>query len=130
MTLITLLHRDQFIGTRADSDLLTMLQRLFPSYIWIAVHKVIMMMLKCRICQMFSQLAVPNRICFLTEIDTSLIQCNRIKRSQHSKIRKNRRIILTMAIAVRRNICDQADMETRASVYNSLRIFCNLTSQN
>ena len=83
-----------------------------------------------RLCQIISQLAVADGLCFLAEIHAGLVQGNRIERGQHTDVRKNRRIIFRMAVAVGGNIRDQADMETGSSVADSLAVFCYFFSQN
>ena len=79
-----------------------------------------------RLCQMLSKLAVGDWCCLQAGICTGLIQCNRVKACEHSDIRKDRRIIFTMAVAVRADILYQCNMEMGTSVTDSLCILCHL----
>ena len=80
-----------------------------------------------RLCQMFSKLTVCNRCCIQAGICTCLIQCDRIKACEHSDIRKDRCIILTVTVTVRADILYQCDMEMRTVVTDCLCIFCHFT---
>ena len=86
----------------------------------------IMMTVPSRLCQMLSKLAVGDRCCLQAGICTGLIQCNRVKACEHSDIRKDRRIIFTMAVTVRADILYQRNMEMGTSVTDSLCILCHL----
>ena len=89
-----------------------------------------MMIHKIRSTHVIRKLAVRHRFCLQTGIYTGLVKGQWIKRSKHTDIRQNRHIIFSMAVAVRRNINNQRNMEIRSSVNNRLRIFCHLAVQN
>ena len=117
----------QFICTGAQTDFFSLIQRCFPFHIRIGIQEMIVMMMPVGLCQMFSKLTVCNRCCIQAGICTCLIQCDRIKACEHSDIRKDRCIILTVTITVWTDILNQCDMEMRASMTDCLCIFCHLT---
>ena len=75
----SLFHRNELIFSRAKPNLDTMLERFFPMDVGVAVFKMIVKMRHIGICQMIPELAVANRGCSLTHIDTCLIERNGIK---------------------------------------------------
>ena len=124
------MNRLQRIRAASKANFLRMLQCFPPAHVRIAVHEMISIIVEVRIRKMISQLGIPNRLCLQTQIHTGLVQCNRIKGRQHADIRKNRRIVFSVTIAVRRNIRDQRNMEARPSVTNCLRILRNLAAED
>ena len=78
------------------------------------------------LCQMLSKLAVFDRRCLETGICTCLIQSYRVKACEHSDIRKDRRIVLTVAVAVRADILYQCNMKMWTSMTDSLCILSHL----
>ncbi len=120
----------QFVVPCSKADLLAVGQGLFPADIWIAVQEMIVMVVPVRVCQVISQLAVGNRCCLQTEICAGLVQSYRIERCKHADIWKYRCVIFTVAVAVRRHIHDQADMEVRTSVAECIGVFRDLTAED
>lgn len=112
----------QLIFPGSQADLFCLIQGCLPLNIRIGILKVVMMTVPSRLCQMLSKLAVGDRCCLQAGICTSLIQCNRVKACEHSDIRKDRRIIFTMAVTVRADILYQCNMEMGTSVTDSLCI--------
>ena len=100
-----------------------MFERLCPGYVGVAVMPVVAVIVEVRICHVVAELAVADGSRLLAKVYAGLIECHRIKRSKHSDIGKDRRIILAMAVTVRRYVSNEADMESRSARYNSGRIF-------
>jgi hypothetical protein len=78
-----------------------MLKSLSPGYIWITVVPYITMIMEMFLGHIVTKLTVSDRFSLLTKIYAGLIQSYRIKGSKHSNIRKDRRIILTVAVTIR-----------------------------
>ena len=78
---------------------------------------------KARLLQIIGKLAVRHRVRRQAGIHARLIQRKRVKRRKHADIRQNRRIILSMAIAVRGNVHDERNMEVRTPIHNRLGVF-------
>ena len=97
----SLLHPDQFIFPRPEPDFLCVGQALTPAGIWMNILERIMMMVPVRLFQMVCQLAVRQGICLQAQIRTGLIQRHCVKGGQHAQARQNRRVVLSMAVAVR-----------------------------
>ena len=88
------------------------------------------MVVPVRIRQMISQLAVGDRSCLQTEICAGLVQRYRIERGKHTDIRKDRCVILTVAVTVRRYIHDQTDVEGRPAMADCVRILRDLAAED
>ena len=97
----SLFHGDQFIGAAAEADLLGMLERFLPAYVRVAVKEMVVMMVPVRFREVVSELTVADRRGSETSVNAGLIEGNRIKGGEHSDIRKNRSVILRVAVAVR-----------------------------
>ena len=87
------------------------------------------MAMPVRLCKVFTKLAVLDWCRFQTGICAGLIQSNRVKACEHSDIRKDRCVILSMAVAVRTDILNQCYMEVWTAMTDSLCILCHLTIQ-
>ena len=59
-------------------------------------------------------------------VHTSPVKSHRIEACEHSDIRQDRHVILSVAVTVRRNVDHQIDVEVRASVYDRLGVFGDL----
>ncbi len=100
------LHGDQFILPGAEADLYGVLQGFLPGSVRVAVLPYIAVVMEMRIMQMLAQLAVGEGRCLFTEIHAGLIQCHRIKGSQHADVRQDRGVVLAVAVTVRGNVRD------------------------
>lgn len=87
------------------------------------------MMVPIRFGQVIRQLAVGHRRCFHAGIGTGLIESNWVKGSEHADVWQDRRIVFSMAVAIRRNVHDQIDVEARAILADSLGVFGHLAVQ-
>ena len=56
-------------------------------------------------------------------IHTSLVECQRVLRYEHTDVREDRGIIFRVAVAVRRDVQYQRDVEMWTSVDNRLGVF-------
>ena len=70
--------------------------------------------------------AVFDRRCLETGIGTCLIQSYRVKACEHSDIRKDRRIVLTVAVTIRADILYQYNMKMWTAMTDSLCILSHL----
>ena len=77
--------------------------------------------------QMLAKLTVLNRLSAQAGVCTCLVQRNRIKACEHSDIRQDRRVILSVAVTVRAYILHQRNVKTRAAMTDCLRILRHLT---
>ena len=96
----SLFHGDQFIGAAAEANLLGVFECLLPAYVRVAVQEMVVMMVPVRFREVVAELTVADRRGSETRVDTGLIEGNRIKGGKHSDIRKNRSVILRVAVAV------------------------------
>ena len=83
----------------------------------------VMVIDESRLCHIVAELAVGQRLRLHAHINARLIQRQRIKGSEHADIGQNGRVVLGVAVAVRRNILNQRDMEARAPGHHSLGVF-------
>lgn len=88
-----------------------------------------MMMVPIRFGQVIRQLAVGHRRCFHAGIGTGLVEGDRVEGSEHADVRQDGRIVFSMAVAVRRNVHDQIDVEARAVLADGLGVFRHLAVQ-
>ena len=75
-----------------------------------------------------SELAVAYRLSLLAKINACLVKSDRIKRCEHTDVRKDGRIVFSVTVTVRRYISDEADVETGSAADNRSSIFCHLSS--
>lgn len=85
----------------------------------------VMVIVEIRISKMFCKLAARYRSSGQTGVHTGLIECQRIERSKHTKIWKDRYVIFTVAVAVRGDVNNQGNMEVWTSIHNSFCVFCH-----
>ena len=78
------------------------------------------------LCQMIAELAIADRRHPEARIRTRLVQCDGIERREHADVRQDRRIVLAMAIAIRRNIAYEIDVKARAVLAYRLRVLRHL----
>ena len=64
------------------------------------------------------------------EICTRTVKCYGIERRSNAEVRDDGRIIVVPAVAVRRNVHDETDMERRLSVDHCICIFRNLAVED
>ena len=83
----------------------------------------VMVIVEIRISKMFCKLAARHRSSGQTGVHTGLIECQRIERSKHTKIWKDRYVIFTVAVAVRGDVNDQGNMEVWTSIHNGFCVF-------
>lgn len=67
-----------------------------------------------------------QRILSVAGVHTCLVKSHWIEACEHSDIRQDRHVILSVAVTVRRNVDHQIDVEVRASVYDRLGVFGDL----
>lgn len=87
----------------------------------------VMVIVEIRISKMFCKLAARHRSSGQTGVHTGLIECQRIERSKHTKIWKDRYVIFTVAVAVRGDVNDQGNMEVWTSIHNGFCVFRHTT---
>ena len=76
------------------------------------------------------KLASGQRLLLHASIHACAVERKRIRRSEHTNVRKNRCIVLRMAIAIGRNVNDQRNVEARSSVHHGFRIFSHAAIQH
>lgn len=87
------------------------------------------MMVPIRFGQVIRQLAVGHGSGFHAGIGAGLVECDRVEGSEHADVRQDGRIVFSMAVAVRRNVHDQVDVEARAVLADGLGVFRHLAVQ-
>lgn len=70
-----------------------------------------------------TELAVAYRLSLLAKINACLVKSDRIERCEHSDVRKDRCVVLAVAVAVGRYVGNEADMEARSSADDGCRVF-------
>ena len=115
----------------AQTDFLRMVQSGFPLRIRVVHMEVLMIrVFMPEGFHMFVQPASRGNWHLVAQVNTGLVQSNRIKGRKHTDIRYDRNIVFRVAVAVRRDITDQRNMECRPPLYNRIGIFCNLLRQD
>ena len=104
--LFTGLDLNQFIFLAANAQLHSMVNAAHPVGFRMVVLKVVMVHMG-----LFTQAAVCNHGLGVDRIGAGNIQSNRVKGCKHTHIRNNGYVILTVAVAERRNVANKADME-------------------
>ena len=66
------------------------------------------------------------RWCGIDDVCTSAVKGYRVEGSCDSEVRNNGRVIVVPAVALRRDIHDEIDVEIRLVKNDGLGIFCNL----
>ena len=89
-----------------------------------------MMMVPIRVSQVISKLAVANRRGLLAKVSACLVQSHGVEGREHPNVGQNGCIILIMAVTVRRNVHNQADMEGRPPGTQSAGIFGHLAAKH
>ena len=78
-----------------------MLKSFLPLDVGVGIKEMIVVMMPALLSKVISQLAITNRLSLLAKISACLVESNRIEGSEHSYIRKNRCIILSVAVTIR-----------------------------
>ena len=118
--------RHQFIAARAHADLLAVLERLFPMDVRVVVEEVVVVMMPVRFREIVRELAVRQRRRLEASVSTGLVECDGVKRGEHALVRQDRRIVLATAVAVRRDVAHDVDVEARAVLYDGLCVLRHL----
>ena len=79
--------------------------------------------------QVFVQQASGHHGHAVARVRARYVQRHRVKAGEHPHVRNDSRVILTVAVAVRRNLVDDIDMESRAAVHHSLGVLGHLAVQ-
>ena len=116
------LHLDDLVFAHAQTDLLGVIQAGFPLGVRRRIGKRITPIRKARLAQVVPELAVRQRRALQARIHACLIQRQRIKGGKHADIRQDRRVVLAVAVAVRRDILNQRDVEMRTAIDDRLRV--------
>ena len=75
------------------------------------------------------KLASGHRGSGQASIHTSLVECQRVLRYEHTDVRQDRCIVFGMAIAIRRDVQHERDVEVGTSVDDRLGIFRHFVVQ-
>ena len=119
---VILFYCDQFIGSGAEADFLSVGETIFPSGFRGCVDEMIVVVTEAILMHTVIKKASRKRILCIACVHAGLIQRNRVEACEHSDIRKDRHIVFTVAVAVRGNVDHQIDMEIRAPIQNRLGI--------
>lgn len=89
----------------------------------IRVVEMVVMVMEVRLRHLVRQLASRERGLFQAGIHTGLVEGERIERGEHAHIGDDRSVISGMAVAGRRHIAYQGNVEIRPAVHYGFRIF-------
>ena len=117
---------DQFIFAGTQANLFRMFEARFPFALRSGVLKMVVVVVEIRAVHVIVQLASWQWSSGKASIHASLVEGKRILGDKHTDVRKDRRIVFRMAIAIRRDVQYQRDMEMRATVDHRLGIFRHL----
>ena len=95
------MHHNKLIIACSDSDLFGVFKCFFPRGVRIAVLPYITVIMEMLVRHVIAELAVADGSRLLAKVYAGLIESHRIKRGKHSDIGNDRRVILSMAVAVR-----------------------------
>ena len=126
-TNLVVLHPCVFLG--ANAQLFRVIQAALPVGGGMHIGKVVMMILMIMLMEPVIQQAAGDHRCSVAGIGAGLIQSHRIKGSKHAHIGDDGSVVLAMAIAIGRNLVDDADMEAGASIHHGLGILGHLAVQ-
>ena len=118
------LHGDQFIFTCADAELFGMLQLDLPVRRGRNILEMIMMATVA-----FAEDAGHQRGHLVDGVRAGLVKSHGIERGEHADVRDDRRVVFRMAVAERRDVHDDADMEMRAAFQHGPGVFRHLLVQ-
>ena len=116
---------NQLILATAHSQLDCVLQTAFPVGVRVGVGEVVVMTMLA-LCQ---NAAADDRLT-VDGIRTGLVECNRVEGGEHTDIGHDWNVVLWVAVAVRRNIDDQADVEVRLVLDDRIGVFGNLAVED
>ena len=74
----------------------------------------------------FSRHAARHQGLSIGFVDAGLVQCHRVERCKHAHIGDDGNVVATVAVALRRHVHHQTDVEVRLAVQHGLGIFGNL----
>ena len=107
-----------------------MSEGLLPADVRVAVLEVVVMVLPAGFRQVVRKLAVGEGIRGEAEIRAGLVQRHRVEGGQHAEIRKDRGVVLPVAVAVGGDVHNQADMEAGFPGTDSGGIFRHLPPEH
>ena len=111
---------NQFIFTAAHAHFDSVFQTTFPVGVGMGIGEVVVVAMF-----FFRQNTAFDDRLTVDRIGTCLVECYRVKRGKHTNVRNDWNIVFGMAVAVRRNVDDQADVEVRATVDDGVGVFGN-----
>ena len=124
------LQANQFILPGAETEFFCMLKRRLPVGIRMRRMEMVVGIVDMMTFMFIKQQALRIGRCCINGIDTSLVECNRVKRSKHTDIRDQCHIVFGMAVAVRRYIDDQRDVEAGTAIDDCLGVFGDFAVEN
>ncbi len=92
----------------------------------VVYHKMIVVVAETILMHPIIEKTSRQRILSVAGVHTCLVKSHRIEACEHSDIRQDRHVILSVAVTVRRNVDHQIDVEVRATVYDRLGVFGDL----
>ena len=117
---------DQFIFAGTQANLFRMFEARLPFALRSGVLEMVVMVVEIRAVHVVVKLAARHWGSGQTSIHTSLVEGKRILGHEHTDVRKDRCIVFRMAIAIRRDVQHERDMEMRTAVDHRLGIFRHL----
>ena len=114
---------DQFIFSGTQANLFRMFEARLPFALRSGVLEVVVMIVEVRAMHVVVKLASWHWSSGKASIHTSLVEGKRVLGDKHTDVRKDRRIVFRMAIAIRRDIQYQRDVEMRTTIDHRLGIF-------
>ena len=124
------LQTNQFILPGAEAEFFCMLKRRLPVGIRMRRMEMVVGIVDMMAFMFIKQQALRIGGCCIDGINTSLVECNRVKRSKHTDIRDQRHIVFGMAVAVRGYIDDQRDVEAGTAIDDRLGVFGNFAVEH
>ena len=112
------LDANQFVFPAPQTDLLGVFQAGAPLGLRGGVGEVIVVVVEAGVGQMVGQLAVGHGGSSQTGVYAGLVQRQGIKGGKHPQVGQDGGVILTMAVAVGRNIHHQRDVEGGTAVHH------------
>lgn len=123
-------HPNQFIFPVSESNFLTMNELCLPFRFGCRVYEMIVVVGETFLMQMVAKHGIADWFGFQTHIGAGLVEGDWVEGSEHADVGQNRGVVFAVAIAVRRHIDDERNVEVVASGNDGFGVFRHLGIQD
>lgn len=123
-------HPNQFIFPASEAYLFAVDELGLPFRLRSGVLEVVVVVDEAVFVHVVAEERFANRRGLEACVGAGLVEGDGVERGEHAEVRQDRGVVLAMAVAVRRDVDDERDVEAVASGYDGLGVFRHLGVQH